>query len=469
MKKTFYIIFIALFMAIALVPFVGMLFYKTDGAAEQRTLAEMPKLIEDGKLNDNVGTDYEDYFGDHFAFRTELVDADAAVKMNIFKTSSESKVITGRDNWLYYTETLGSYSGTALMTDGEIERLAHVIELESDYCREAGKGYVFTVAPNKNSVYPENMAAYYLKTDKASNLDRLNSALEKTDVNVLDLKKTLVEAKKGGKQLYYTYDSHWNMLGAMTGYNALLEAIQKECDFVPAYKGFTEENISDGEREGDLLKMVRPLNAVAPEKYASESLSQDFKYVGKPPASMDELTIKTKLKDEGADTTKILMFRDSFGRAIVKPLSNTFSSATYLRAMPFAISQNIDADTVTVREIVERNIPLLLGSAPVVPAPEQVGPTPFDPTCDCAVIDFTATEQKTETVGALTHFFGCGTSNHNPDNYRVYVKTADGKIYEAFPLVESSLENAPEGAIGYSFYLPSNVDATGLELKVTIA
>lgn len=456
MKNIKYIVFVALFMIIAILPFVGMTFYKNDGSAEQRTLAEKPALVKEGKLNTEYATEYEDYFGDNFAFRTELVDADAAIKLNVFKSSSESKVITGKDNWLFYAETLDSYSGLNKLTDGELSRLTEILKLESDYCKAFGKGYVFTVAPNKNSVYPEMMADYYVKSDEPSDLDRLNESLEKAGVGVLDLKKELTTAKSTGTQLYYTYDSHWNYYGAMVGYHAIMDSVRDVSGFGTTYADFTGEALADtnGEREGDLLKMVRPLHANAFEIYSQSPLKEYFKYVGKKPANTDALTIQTTLKEPGDNDTNLLMFRDSFGRAIITPLANSFAKAKFLRSMPFAIYGNIDENTVVVREIVERNIKLLLTSAPLIPA--QPVTSDFS---EYKKFDVTMKEEKSENSGNLVHYFGYGIPAEEADDYRVLV-TVGSETLEAFPLVEASFEDTPDGAIGYSFYLTEETEFT---------
>jgi len=456
MKKTIYIVFTALFLAVALIPFAGMFFYQTDETAEGRTLAEKPSFTEDGKINLNIGTDYEDYFGDHFAFRSELVDLDATLKLDLFATSSEDKVIVGKDGWLFYAETLNDFSGTVKLSDGDINRLARIIKMESDYCRTNGKGYVFTVAPNKNSIYPEKMAAYYLAASENTNLENINEALVKLGVNVCDLQESLISAKASGKQLYYTYDSHWNLEGATVGYKALLASVKKECGFDYADSDWLNATFEPAEREGDLLKMVTPLQGNVIENYATESLKNKYKTQGMM-KTVDDLRIITNAELD--DQTKLLMFRDSFGRAIIEPLSDTFKKATYLRATPFAIADYLDADTVVIREIVERNIKNLLEYAPIMTAPAA---TDAD-VAGLEALNATSVTAKTEEHGELIHYFGTYKTANLPDDYVVIVTTADSSKYQAFPIVENALGESD--VLGYSFYLPKTVDATGITIS----
>lgn len=458
-KKIVYIIFTAIFMLIAMLPFVCMTFYKADNSGELRELADKAEIIKENKLNKEFGSDFDAYFGDHFAFRSELVDANATLKMKLFNTSAEEKVITGKDGWLFYTETLGDYSGTAALSDGTISRIAYIIKMESDYARENGQGYVFFVAPNKNTIYPEMMLSYYGKTSEKTNLDRLNEKLASLGVSVLDMKQVLLDAKKDGRMLYYKYDSHWNLYGAMIGYNAILDAIEKECGYKTTYTGWTEDSLSDGERIGDLLSMVTPVHGSAIDAYAEGEPEEIFKSKGKPITGADQLRIETKLKEAGDCTTKLLMYRDSFGRSIYKALANSFCEASFLRANPFALAGSTDENTVVVREIVERNISVLADFAAVMPA-GQVSENKYD-----KVIKTEALNVQSENSGAYIHLYGYAKTNEIWDDYRAIVTLADGTSYEAFPIVEESLSSSEEKTVGFSLYITSEKDIA--DAKVT--
>ena len=77
--------------------------------------------------------------------------------------------------------------------------------------RQGAVDFVFTVAPNKNSLYGENMPYYdSLKVDEENNLARLVPFLEKEGVSYVDL----YEAFTGEEEiLYHERDSHWNNKG----------------------------------------------------------------------------------------------------------------------------------------------------------------------------------------------------------------------------------------------------------------
>lgn len=70
----------------------------------------------------------------------------------------------------------------------------------------------------------------------------------------------------------------------------------------------------------------------------------------------------------------LLLYRDSFGEAIIPLLSSNLGRAVYSQEFPYnltlADNSGQDFDLIMI-ELVERNIPNLLSSAPFVPAVEK--------------------------------------------------------------------------------------------------
>ena len=467
LKNIFYIAFTAAIMLAALVPLAAMPFYENSAAdAEKRELAPKPSLITEKGVNSDFGTEFEAFFQDRFAFRSELVNAHAEIMLKVFNSSSEDSVLAGKDDWLFFRETLGDYCGTELLSDEEIQRLVTVIKLEQQYCNEQGVAYVFAVAPNKNTIYPEYMQPQYVKYNGKTNLDRLNEALKEAGVNVADLKTALLEAKgqcAEGETLYYSADSHWNQKGALVGYNTIMEAANRFSE--TEYDNYETVTFEEGSREGDLLKMVLPLDCEVKEFGAKVNISQEYKYIGRL-KSIDDMRIQTKLSGltEESEKTGLLMFRDSFGRALIPIFSNEFSDAVYLRPTPFNIYGNIEGKTVVVREIVERNIPTLLEKAPVVIAGElQEADMPYETSLVKITENNSVIIEEEASSGKPCHVYGFYTEKDAGErNYRVFAKQGD-KFYEGFPVYEDALteENGEQGAdrLGFSFYFEAGDDA----------
>ena len=152
--KIYRVIFCSLFFLILAVPLVGMLWYKEPESTENKTLAQKPQLVEEKTINYKYLSDLEAYFSDHFAYRQELVTADAVLMSRVFHQSSENLAIVGTDGWLYLRTTLDDFQGTNRMSDRGIRNVATVVSLMQEYVEEMGKTFVFTSSPNKNTLYP---------------------------------------------------------------------------------------------------------------------------------------------------------------------------------------------------------------------------------------------------------------------------------------------------------------------------
>lgn len=61
-------------------------------------MAEFPKLkTEEGAWNLDYFQEFEAYFQEHFAFRNELIYADAKIQTSLFGVSNVDTVIYGTD------------------------------------------------------------------------------------------------------------------------------------------------------------------------------------------------------------------------------------------------------------------------------------------------------------------------------------------------------------------------------------
>ena len=355
--KVYRVIFCSLFFLILAVPLVGMLWYREPESTENKTLAQMPQIVESGTINYKYFSELEAYFSDHFAYRQELVTADAVMMSKIFHQSSENLAIVGTDGWLYLRTTLNDYQGTNRMSDRGIRNVATVVSLMQEYVEGMGKVFVFTSAPNKNSLYPEHMPYYYTQTDKTTNLQRVSGVMQELNCNYVDL-YALFKAQTG--ELYHKGDSHWDNRGAALVQDALL----KQAGVEHADLTQVEPHVRD-DFEGDIDKILYPL-ARHPEKEYDYSPYFTYTYDG-----TDDVTanIVTTVGTKG-DESSLICFRDSFGNSLLPFLAQEFDSAKFAKAVPYRIdTMYTENRNVCIVELVERNLVNLVKFAPVMPAP----------------------------------------------------------------------------------------------------
>ena len=345
-----YKIFTAAFLLLCILPSAGMLFLPPTEAAANERLTPVPQLKnEDGSWNQNVLDDATNYIADHFALRQEMVTANAMLQTGLLATSPAEDVIYGTDGWLYYAETLDDYQNRATLTDEEVQQIAQTIADMQAYCAARGAQFVFTIAPNKNSLYPEHMPARYLQSDSPGNYEKLKPLLEEYGVHYADLFTFLSEQDE---ILYLKTDSHWTNRGAALAHDFLMETLG-----LP-HTAFAQAEYTTAEtHRGDLYEMLYPKGTA---REAQQEYQTTFSYV-KEPRTAEDILIQTTNPD--APNGRLLLCRDSFGNALHPFLAEDFREATITRQMPYPLEQVQAGDTVIV-EIVERNLANLLKYPP---------------------------------------------------------------------------------------------------------
>ena len=222
MKKSIKIIYIILFFTVCCTPLVLMSFLPVSEAVGNEPPAEKPELLNDGKINENFSDQFDRWFTQIIPFRPEIITAQNKIESGILMKNN-NKVIAGKNGYLFSEETVNDYIGVTV-SDREIHNIAETIRLMQEYSNAHNADFVFTVAPNKNTVYPENMPIGYIN-GKDSNLSKLKKQMEKMNINYVDLEKTLKEQKKNGAELYLKNDTHWNNLAALYSYNAIMQGL----------------------------------------------------------------------------------------------------------------------------------------------------------------------------------------------------------------------------------------------------
>ena len=359
MKKTWNTIYLAAVLVICLLPFVGMLWKDNPESSENRKLSELPKLWDEQGWNQELLPELGEYFEEHFAYRQEFVTADAMVRSKVFGVSAADGVIDGTEGWLYYKDSLKDYLGYEVLSDRAVFNVAHTLKMIQDYVEEKGNQFLFTVAPNKNSLYGDHMPYYdQIRSDGERNIDKLRAALTKEEVHYLDLYPLFENSEE---ILYHKTDSHWNNKGAAMASETLMDTLGKTHR---TYMNADYEIKQDF--EGDLEKMLFPAKITQEEEiYYTEGFS--YQYVEPVESNFDPDIKTTGQGKEGS----LLMYRDSFGNALLPFLAEEYGNARFTRGVPYYLDDMIfcGADTVLI-ERAERFIPDMAENPPVFQSPE---------------------------------------------------------------------------------------------------
>ena len=448
MQKRLSALFVALCLLLCAVPSVGMAVRPTtEPIGNERSTALPAVKTPEGKLNLRFFPELGDWFEKHFAFRPELMTADAAIGAGVFGVSNVDSVIVGTDGWLYYASTLNDYCGRGQLTDAQIDGVVHNLGLIRDYARQNGADFLFTVAPNKNTLYPEHMPYYdRAAVSNVRNRDRLNAALADSDIAYVNLFDLFAQQNE---TLYLKQDSHWNNKGALLAYNAITAALGKAH---PDYADVQATRKKDF--AGDLAAMLYP--AAHAKEYNYDYGAQNAYTTAA--ASVEEPFITTENLDAGGS---LYMYRDSFGNSLLPFFASAYGTATFTKSFPMVLSNDLPAakPDVFVMELVERNIDWLLKTPPVLPAPRREITLPQQ--CGESV-DVTAeicpySSEYIEISGNLLY-------DKEEGSVCVALTGADGKtaVYECYAALDA------DGNDGYLAYVPAADYPAGAPLTVTV-
>ena len=99
--------------------------YLNTENTENRQLAEMPALSFDGLkgLADSLQAFpslFNSFYNDHVPFRSQLIELNSVMSVELFGDSASDSVVLGKDNWLFYTdeESIEDYKGNKFIYAG---------------------------------------------------------------------------------------------------------------------------------------------------------------------------------------------------------------------------------------------------------------------------------------------------------------------------------------------------------------
>lgn len=424
MKRILSLLFAALFLVLCLVPSLGLLITGGSGAAANQVLAPKPVLVKgDGRLNSAWLEDLSRYVNDRFSLRQEAVTLWARLNAGLFNSSVTDQVILGKDGWLYFPATLPDYTRTAPLSGRELWCAARRLWLLQEYAEAQGGQFLFTLVRNKNTLYPEHMPTLP-REDGPSNAEMMADELSAMGVNYLDLFEAF---RVQDETLYFPRDSHWNSRGAALAADAILHALGRESDYFAA-------DFVPGTHRSDLYEMLYPAGT---ETDPDLLYAPGFTFEASS-SNPDSISISTK-SATGEGT--LLMYRDSFGRALYPYLAEAYSEAFFSRKNDYDPSA-LQPGGALVIELVERNIRYLLDYAPTMPAPKR--DTSLAETAQMREEQLQIVLAKGGPEG-YTVLRG-GWNGHAPDDDSpVYIDTVLG-LYEALPGVEGFSLCLPEEA-----------------------
>lgn len=309
---------------------------------ENRNKYQVPILSLDAIKSGKYMVDFEKYYNDHFGFRELFIRMSNNIDIKLFNTSPNKNVIIGKNGFIYYSPTLNDYYKHATLTDTQISKIAKKLRKLQDDLHKTNIKFLFLVAPNKSTIYPEYMPYKREISGNSSNYDKLLIELEKENVNHINIFPILF-SQKDKYDLYYSRDTHWNYISGFITSREILKYLYKlnSIDYVDSQIISFETK----EFNGDLDKMMGIKNKTK------------------------ELVPNIKYNDIPVKLPKVYWYHDSFSEKIFPFVEPYFSEViSYYhnknedQRFENTFVPNMQETKIFVFEVVERTIPSILNS-----------------------------------------------------------------------------------------------------------
>jgi hypothetical protein len=307
---------------------------------------------------------YQYYYNDHFSLRNLLIPLHNYIIIKTFGVSPIRKVAIGKNGWLYLSKEnseaseIDYYRSLVPFTPEELELWRLNLERRRDYLSHRGIHYLFVIAPNKSTIYPEFLPASIRPVDRPSRLDQLVNYLKKhSDFSILDLRAAMFAAKKE-RRVYSKTDSHWNRYGAFAAYTEIMKALSsffKEAEAMDISAFDITEKDKSG---GDLAIMLSQQDDIFRDRVIEvEHKKRPATKKGTPLKKQYPGVSQSVLECSTGKLPKVLMVHDSFANRFKSFLSPHFSRSIYLRDWNLNFYQDLikkEKPKVVIDEMAER-------------------------------------------------------------------------------------------------------------------
>ena len=235
---------------------LGML---PTGSTEKRSLAPFPSFGATPARE--LPARLDAWVRDHFGLRDALIRAANRFRVKALHSSPVKNVILGRDGWLFYAAygdgaDIRDFLGHLPLAPAELAARKQTIEQRAATLAAHGVTYLFVVAPNKQTIYPDKTDLLRGPLRPVTRLDQLAAYLAREPrIPFLDLRATLAAAR-AERDVYFRTDSHWNFYGGFLAFRAILDRLAALRPDVPHVAASDVEFVDRPASGGDVAALL---------------------------------------------------------------------------------------------------------------------------------------------------------------------------------------------------------------------
>lgn len=327
---------------------------------ESRVFSRFPKINFSKFDLDLFLVKFEKFINDHIGYRQSLEYYYSKSRYWLFGISPTTRIIRGKSGWFYTGigrerinnksnasfDLISEWSGKNLLNQKQLLQWKKVLEERQEFFAKNSTKFIFSIAPIKQDIYPEylpgNLADFQATNRRRQLCEYLN---QQSKVPCVDLAKALLDYKATHPEtlLYLKTDSHWNEIGALVAYQALLSKAQelfpqKKLDALNLATLNLKYN-PNFKHNGFAGLLGFPITEPRPLLTAKEST--DFAQVRvKVGGDKEGMRTRVLLNPVAKDFNSILILGDSFIEKSTIFFAKHSSRTTYFRSITTDFSKN---------------------------------------------------------------------------------------------------------------------------------
>jgi hypothetical protein len=330
---------------------------------------------------------------------------------------------------------------------------------------------LLVIAPNKETIYPEYLPSQLYRPirDKTVLDDFLTYLKRHSNVNIVDLRRPLIQAKKEGL-LFHKTDTHWNNYGAFVGYAKMMEPVSKWFRQVRVLSLNDFKVTTKSRPAGDLADMIGGTEFLEESEFDFQPIKPFSSYM------IDWKNYKEfSMKKHDASLPRALIFRDSFAVALQQFLNENFQYVKYYwrRWDPEISIHSIIRDVkpdIVIEEFVERGVKTLPDFSSVqTSSSSKLYKSLFDTANEIIKIDGAKSEisgiRFNDQVSLVKGSGGLliKSSGYDPQIYLPEINT----LAKGYPIIKLNIDSSSE-TVFQLFYLTAALKEYNEKNSITV-
>lgn len=290
------------------------------------------------KRLDNFPKDFENYLSDNFAFRSPLISFSKDLKLNYFHISPDKKeiLIGNKKRYFIANDHQQIYEGDIPYSKGWLDTLENEWTQRKKYLDSLGIAVRIVMAPIAHEIYPEELPFNVIKRKGKDPITLSAERLNKRFPHLVFNPIPLILANKNKQKMYYELDNHWTENGGFLVARTLLKEIKRDL-----YPDLDLSPLDQFTWKNEVRNFGHFTNVLATDK-----LSENILLIDKSPDGLEKLEnlpleferygvgeheqqLHFRMKNS-KNKLRVLVIRDSFGSALVAPISACFSETVFL-------------------------------------------------------------------------------------------------------------------------------------------